>query len=127
MTRRIRLHFACNNNSGAFAGRAWMAQIESLYPVGRHSWEAELTHDRWGYGVPLTVHDTALKLRLHRVWFPIKARRVWHGNMAWDSFDFERGTGKRLLALMREHGQWQCEAGPSTFCRWWNVTSKGGA
>ena len=118
--RRLRVHFACNDERGDFSGRAWMAQPESLYRVGRHPWDAELTHDDWGRGVALTVHDKLMKLRIHRVWFPFKARRVWHGNMAWDSFEFERSTGKRLLALMREHGAWHCEAGPSSFYRWWN-------
>lgn len=37
-----------------------------------------------------------------------------------EDFEFERSTGKRLLALMREQGAWHCEAGPSTFYRWWN-------
>lgn len=119
-TRRLRVHFACNDERGNFAGRAWMAQPESLYRVGRHPWDAELTHDDWGRGVALTVDDKAMKLRIHRVWFPFKAHHTWHGNWCWDSFEFERGTGKRLLALMREHGCWHCEAGPSTFYRWWN-------
>ena len=118
--RRLRVHFACNDERGDFSGRAWMAQPESLYRVGRHPWDAELTHDDWGRGVALTVDEKLMKLRIHRVWFPFKARRVWHGNMAWDSFEFERSTGKRLLALMREHGAWHCEAGPSSFYRWWN-------
>lgn len=56
----------------------------------------------------------------NRVWFPFKARRVWHGNMAWDSFEFERSTAKRLLSAMRADGGWHCEAGPSIFYRWWN-------
>lgn len=118
--RRLRVHFACNDERGDFSGRAWMAQPETLYRVGRHAWDAELTHDDWGRGVALTVDDKTMKLRIYRVWFPFKSRRVWHGNMAWDSFEFERGTGKRLLALMREQGEWHCEAGPSSFYRWWN-------
>ena len=33
--RRIRVSFACNHHeNGMFAGRAWMAQPESLYRVG---------------------------------------------------------------------------------------------
>ena len=31
-------------------------------------------------------------------------------------FDF----GKRLLDAMRRDGGWHCEAGPSSFYRWWN-------
>jgi hypothetical protein len=103
-----------------------MGQPESLYRVGRHPWDAELVHDDWGRGVALTVDDTMMKLRIHRVWFPFKAHKTWHGNWCWDSFDFERSTGKRLLALMREHGGWHCEAGPSAFYNWWNRTPNAG-
>jgi hypothetical protein len=119
--RRLRVAFACNGErNGAFSGRAWMAATESLYRVGRHAWEAELTHDDWGRGVVLHVDDALMRLRIHRVWFPFKAHRTWHGNWCWDSFDFERATGKRLLALMRDRGGWHCEAGPSAFYSWWN-------
>jgi hypothetical protein len=120
--RRIRVHFACNDERGNFAGRAWMAQPESMYRVGCHNWDAELVHDDWGRGVALTVDDKLMRLRIHRVWFPFKASRTWHGNWCWDSFEFERSTGKRLLELMRERGCWHCEAGPSVFYRWWNKT-----
>ena len=120
---RLRVSFACNDpDNGNFTGRAWMAHPESLYRVGRHPWDAELTHDNWDHGVELTVDDTMMKLRIHRVWFPFKARRAWHGNWCWDSFDFERATGKRLLLLMRERGDWHCECGPSSFFNWWNRT-----
>jgi len=119
--RRMRVAFACNDGrNGAFTGRAWMAEPQSLYRVGRHPWDCELTHDDWGRGVALTVDSVAMKLRIHRVWFPFKAHRTWHGNWCWDSFDFERSTGKRLLALMRDSGMWHCEAGPSVVYRWWN-------
>lgn len=118
--RRLRVCLACNDEHGIFAGRAWMAQPESLYRVGRHPWDAELVHDDWGRGVALTVDDKLMKLRIHRVWFQFKAHKTWHGNWCWDSFEFERSTGKRLLALMRDNGGWHCEAGPSKFYRWWN-------
>ncbi len=119
--RRIRVSFACNDErNGMFAGRAWMAQPESLYRVGRHPWDAELVHDDWGRGVALTVDHARMRLRIHRVWFGFKAHRPMFGNWCWDAFEFERGTGKRLLALMREQGSWHCEAGPSNFYRWWN-------
>jgi len=124
---RIRVSFACNDERGNFAGRAWAAHPESLYRVGRHPWDAELVHDDWGRGVALTVDHARLKLRIHRVWFPFKAHRTWHGNWCWDSFDFERATGKRLLAVMRRHGAWHCEAGPSAFYRWWNAADRGKA
>lgn len=120
LPRRLRVAFACNDERGNFSGRAWMAEPQSLYRVGRHPWDAELTHDDWGRGVVLTVDDTAMKVRIHRVWFPFKAHKAWAGNWCWDAFDFERGTGKRLLALMRDTGGWHCEAGPSVFYRWWN-------
>lgn len=120
--RRLRIAFACNDEHGNFAGRAYAAQPESLYRVGRHPWDAELVHDDWGRGVAFTVDDARMKLRIHRVWFPFKAQRTWHGNWCWDSFEFERGTGKRLLLLMRENGGWHCEAGPSVFYNWWNRT-----
>lgn len=119
--RRIRVSFACNDErNGMFAGRAWMAHPESLYRVGRHPWDAELVHDDWGHGVALTVDHARMRLRIHRVWFGFKAHRPMFGNWCWDAFEFERGTGKRLLALMRDQGAWHCEAGPSSFYRWWN-------
>lgn len=119
--RRIRVSFACNDErNGMFTGRAWMAQPESLYRVGRHPWDAELVHDDWGRGVALTVDNARMRLRVHRVWFGFKAHRPMFGNWCWDAFEFERGTGKRLLSLMRDNGDWHCEAGSSTFYRWWN-------
>ncbi len=124
---RLRVSFACNDDRGQFSGRAWMAHPESLYCVGRHPWDAELVHDDWGRGVALTVDDKMMKLRIHRVWFPFKASREWYGNMAWTSFDFERGTGKRLLAAMRFNGGWHCEAGPGAFYSWWNRRPLSGA
>lgn len=121
--RRLRVSFACNNpDNGDFVGRATAANAESLYRVGHHPWDAELVHDDWGRGCRLTVDDKLMKLRIHGVWFPFKARRSWFGNWCWEAFEFERGTGKRLLMLMRERGPWHCEAGASTFFRWWNKT-----
>ena len=118
--RRFRVSFACNDpDNGDFIGRAMAAQVESL---GLHPWDAELVHDDWGRGCRLTVDYKLMKLRIHGVWFPFKARRSWFGNWCWEAFEFERATGKRLLMLMRERGPWHCEAGASTFFRWWNKT-----
>jgi hypothetical protein len=117
----MRVGFACNDpDNGNFTGRAWMANVESLYRVGRHRWDAELGHDNWGHGCALTVDHTLMRLRIHRVWFPFKSHKSWFGNWCWDAFEFERSTTKRLLELMRERGNWRCEAGPSVFYRWWN-------
>ena len=121
LPRRLRIAFACNDHrNGDFLGRATAANVESLYRVGRHPWDAELAHDDWGRGCRLTVDDKLMKLRIHGIWFPFKARRSWLGNWCWEAFEFERGTGKRLLLLMRERGPWHCEAAASTFFRWWN-------
>lgn len=121
LPRRLRIAFACNDHrNGDFLGRATAANVESLYRVGRHPWDAELAHDDWGRGCRLTVDDKLMKLRIHGIWFPFKARRSWFGNWCWEAFEFERGTGKRLLLLMRERGPWHCEAAASTFFRWWN-------
>ncbi len=119
--RRLRISFACNDHrNGDFAGRATAANVQSLYCIGRHPWDAELAHDDWGRGCRLTVDDKMMKLRIHGVWFPFKARRSWYGSWCWEAFDFERGTAKRLLMLMRERGAWHCDAGPSKFYHWWN-------
>lgn len=118
---RLRISFCCNDDRGNFTGRATAADLESLYRVGRHPWDAELVHDDWGRGVALTVDGPRMKLRIHRVWFPFKAVRTWYGNWCWDSFEFERSTGKRLLGVMQSAGTWHCEAGPSRFYAWWNV------
>lgn len=121
--RRLRISFACNDHrNGDFAGRATAANVQSLYCIGRHPWDAELAHDDWGRGCRLTVDDKMMKLRIHGVWFPFKARRSWYGSWCWEAFDFERGTAKRLLMLMRERGAWHCEAGVSVFFRWWKRT-----
>lgn len=118
--RRFRVSFACNDpDNGDFIGRAMAAQVESL---GLYPWDAELVHDDWSRGCRLTVDDKLMKLRIHGVWFPFKARRSWFGNWCWEAFEFERATGKRLLMLMRERGPWHCEAGASTFFRWWKKT-----
>ena len=119
--RRIRVSFACNHpENGMFSGRAWMAHPESLYRVGRHPWYAELTHDDWGRGVTIKLDEPRMRLRLHRVWFGYKKHLPMFGNWCWDACEFERSTGKRLLALMPEHGEWHREAGRSSFYRWWN-------
>ena len=58
-----------------------------------------------------------------------KAARPW---MKWYPADWRSDPGLRmcsfaarglwadLLALMHEQGAWHCEAGPSSFYRWWN-------
>lgn len=118
---RLRISFACNDErNGMFAGRAWMAEVESLYRVGRHPWDAELVHDDWGRGVALTVDEQRMRIRIHRTWFAFKRRLPMFGNWCWDGFEFERATGKRVLAAMRLNGDWHCEAGPSPFYGWWN-------
>ena len=116
--RRLRVSFACNDPENP--GRVWAAQPESLYRVGKHPWDAELTHDDWGRGVAFTVDAPRMRLRLHRQWFAYKRCIPYFGNMMWDAFEFERGTGARLLDAMRRDGGWHCEAGPSSFYRWWN-------
>lgn len=119
-TRRIRIAFMCNDpRTGFFCGRALAADVSSLYCVGSAPWEADLVHDDWGRGCRLTVDDLRLKIRIHRVWFPFKAHRSWFGNWCWESFEFERSTGLRLMQTMRRHGVWQCEGGTSAICHWW--------
>lgn len=127
---RLLISFQCNDERGNFTGRATAAHPESLYRVGHHPWDAELVHDDWVRGVALTVDEPRMKLRIHRVWFPFKSIRTWHGKWCWDSFEFERSTGKRLLGVMQSAGAWHCEAGPAPFYHWWNkrrVTARAAA
>lgn len=119
--RRIRMSFSCNDPKNP--RRACMAHIESLYLAGRHPWELELMHDDWGRGVAFTVDASHMRIRIHRQWFGFKHRIPYFGNMAWDAFDLERGTAKRLLNAMRRDGGWQCEAGTAGMCRWWDRTA----
>ena len=124
-SRRIQVSFLCNHpNNGMFSGRARMAQAQSLYRVGRHPWDIELVHDDWDRGTRLQVDHGRMTVRIHRVSFGFKTYRPMFGNWCWDAFEFERGTGKRLLELMRDKGAWHCEYGPVPFYRWWNARAK---
>jgi hypothetical protein len=114
-SRRLVFHFACNDpRNGLFIGRASACQ------VGGKAWNLELTHDSWGKGCPFMVAETLMRFCIHRTWFPFAGHREWVGNWCWDAFSLKRPQALRLLLVMRNSGQWSCDAGPTRIARWWN-------
>ncbi len=121
MRRRLRISFCVNDHrNGMFRGCAVGAEVESLYRVGKHPWDAELDHDDWSRGRAFTIDQQGMRIRIYRVWFPFKRYIPHFGNWCWDAFEFERATGARLLGLMRSTGEWRCTCGSSRVYSWWN-------
>lgn len=112
--RRLVVDFACNDEHGAFRGRAVMAHFRR--EGGRHDDGCDLQHDDFVDGSSFRVVNGVA--RLHRGRFPIVATDEWCGNWCWNRYFFARADGLRLLRAMARSGAWSCDGGPARLCDW---------
>jgi hypothetical protein len=101
---------ACNDpDNGIFSGRLLMVEYNGM----------ELTHDHWGVGVAISFLDERT-IRVSRRQFAVNWRKSWYGNWCWEAVGMPRKEAHRLVAYLRESGDWHCESAPTRLYEWFN-------
>lgn len=106
-SRRLTMHFACNDERGHFAGQIEGCSID----IGGETLEL----DGWAR---FTVDSAGMRFLVHRVWFPFVAEREWVCNWCWNAYSMKRPQAVRLLQHLAHSGRWTCNSGPLRVVRW---------